>query len=113
MISLKYEQPTDNISIILQTAKRQKTHTDIDENGRSKGKRQMDKDEDKDKDKGQPAKSWIYRRALLRCERARRSSVEWHPAVDDLVVFTKVEDFSKLFEGSGRTSGRPGVFTQV
>ena len=84
------------ISIILQTAKRQKTHTDIDENGRSKGKRQMDKDEDKDKDKGQPAKSWIYRRALLRCERALRSSVEWHPAVDDLVVFTKVEDFSKL-----------------
>ena len=110
MISLKYKQPTDNISIILQTAKRQKTHKDIDENGRSKGKRQMDKDEDKDKDKGQPAKSWIYRRALLRCERARRSSVGWHPAVDGLVFFTKVVDFSKLFEGSGRTSGRPGVF---
>ena len=94
MISLKYEQPTDNLSIILQAAMRQKTYKDINDNGRGKGQRQRDKDEDKDK--GQPAKSWIYRRALLRCERARRSSVEWHPAVDDLVVFTKVEDFSKL-----------------
>ena len=64
---------------------------------------------DKDKDKGQPAKSWIYRRALLRCERARRSSVEWHPAVDDLVFFTKVEAFSKSTWKTLLT-GRPGVF---
>ena len=100
MISLKYEQPTDNISIILQAARRQKTYKDIDDNGRGKRQRQRDKDkdedndkdkdEDNDKDKGQPAKSWIYRRALLRCVRARRSSVGWHPAVDDLVFFTKV-----------------------
>ena len=44
MISLKYEQPTDNLSIILQAAMRQKTYKDINDNGRGKRQRQRDKD---------------------------------------------------------------------